>query len=563
MFVTIFGGIGIFLLGMVLLTEGLKTAAGDAMRRILSRFTGGPVSAVFTGTTIAAVVQSSTATTVMTLGFVSAGLLPFVQAIGIVFGARIGTTSTGWMVSLLGLKLGIGTLAFIFVGIGALLRLLGKGRASPIGLALAGIGLIFVGIDTLQEGMIGLAERIDPSTLPAGTGWSRLILLGIGVVMTVVMQSSSAAIATTLTAYAAGTIDLYQAASLVIGQNLGTIVTPIIASIGASTPARRTALSHILFNTTSAVATFATFPIAVRAAAAFAGWAFPGSDSVVIAIFDTGMNLLGVLILLPVLGPFARLIERLVPERGPALTRYLDSSVASVSSLAVDAARRTVMETAGVLTGAAQIALRGTPRERSLEQTLTSADAALAAVRRFLSDIQSTPETPREHALHLDVLHTVDHLESLIAALEKTRYLPLLTSPGESSELAAEVRDRLEPIEEWLRSGEGAAPIETAANLTANVADRRRTARLTLMDGTATGALSPDDALEQMDALRWVDRVVYHICRATIRLAGAAENGLEAGRAHEAEQTLELERSIDVDHAEDDDELIEAPGATQ
>src|SRR5690606_25566289 len=150
-------------------------------------------------------------------------------------------------------------------------------------------------------------------------------------------------------------------------------------------------------------------------------------------------------------------------------------------------------------------------------------------------------------------LHTIDHLESLIAALRKTRYLPLLAAAGPSRELAAEVRDRLEPLEAWLRSAVGAAPIETAASLTANVADRRRTARLVLMDGTATGALRPDDALDQMDALRWVDRIVYHICRATLRLAGAAENGLEADRAHEAEHALELERSIDVDHADDDD----------
>src|SRR5512142_272651 len=106
MIITIFGGIGLFLLGMVLLTEGLKTAAGDALRRILSRFTGGPLTGVASGAVASALVQSSTATTVMTLGFVSAGFLPFVQAIGIVFGARIGTTSTGWLVSLLGLKLG-------------------------------------------------------------------------------------------------------------------------------------------------------------------------------------------------------------------------------------------------------------------------------------------------------------------------------------------------------------------------------------------------------------------------------------------------------------------------
>jgi phosphate:Na+ symporter len=523
MIITIFGGVGLFLLGMVLLTEGLKTAAGDALRRILSRFTGGPVTAVLSGATAAALVQSSTATTVMTLGFVSAGLLSFVQAVGIVFGARVGTTSTGWLVSLLGLKLGIGTLALLFVGAGALLRLLGRGRASPLGLALAGLGLIFVGVDTLQHGMLSLAERLDPATLPAGAGAGRFLLLGVGVIMTVLMQSSSAAIATTLTAHAAGTVDLNQAAALVIGQNIGTILTPILASIGAATPARRTALSHILFNATTALVALAIFPFAVRGSAWLAGWLFPGADSIAIAIFDTGINVLGVLILLPVLTPFARLIERLIPERGPGLTRYLDASVASVPSLGVDAARRTVMEVAALLTGAARTALQDGPRDRSLPTTLAAADRALSEARRFLAGIRSSPESPDEHARHLDVLHTIDHLEDLSAAVQKTSYLPLLAVPGAPRALAAEVRERLEPVEGWLRTGVGEPPTAAAATLTTSVAERRRSARLALMDATATGALPPDDALGQMDALRWVDRIVYHICRATLRLAGAGD----------------------------------------
>lgn len=548
MLLEIFGGIGLFLLGMVLLTEGLKTAAGDAMRRVLSRFTGGPISAVASGTAAAAVLQSSTATTVMTLGFVNAGLLPFVQAIGIVFGARIGTTSTGWFVSLLGLKLGIGTLAFIFVGVGALLRLLGRGRLSPLGLAIAGLGLIFVGIDTLQNGMLDLAEKIDPTNFPSGHGVGRLILVGVGFVMTVIMQSSSAAIATTLTAYAVGTVDLYQAAAITIGANIGTIVTPIIASIGASTPARRTAMSHILFNILAGVVVLAIFPLAVGAANAIANFFFPGTPSVAIAIFDTGTNILGTILILPVLGHYARVIERIVPERGPVLTRYLDPSVASVPSLAVDAARRTVLKTAGVLTTAARTTLRDGPRDRSVPQTLAAADRALAEVRRFLADIRSSPETPREHARHLDVLHAVDHLESLSAALQKTGYLPLLARPGAPRRLARQARADLEPIEAWLRSGEGPPPVDEAATLTASIAEQRKSARLELMDETATGKLLPDDALEQMDAIRWVDRIIYHICRATLRLAGTIDNGDEGERALEKEREIEGQRVIDAEH---------------
>lgn len=548
MIITIFGGVGIFLLGMVLLSDGLKTAAGDTLRRILGRFTGGPVSAVISGTATAAVVQSSTATTVMTLGFVNAGLLPFVQAIGIVFGARIGTTSTGWFVSLLGLKLGIGTLALVFVGAGALLRLLGRGRTSHIGLAIAGLGLIFVGIDTLQAGMLDLAQKIDPSTFPSGTGVGRLILVGVGFVMTIVMQSSSAAIATTLTAYAVGTVDLYQAASITVGANIGTIVTPMLASIGASTPARRTAMAHILFNTISGIVVLAIFPLAVEGSRFVADLFFPGSPSVAVAIFDTGTNLLGTILILPVLGPFARLIYRIIPERGPELTRFLDASVASVPSLAVDAARRTVLKTANVLTRASRVTLQTGSRNRDVHQTIDSADRALAEVRRFLADIRSSPESPREHERHLDVLHAIDHLESLSAALKRTNFLPFIARPGKPRDLALQALPGLEPIERWLRSPEGEPPITEAAELTAGIAEGRRSARLELMDVTATGKLLPDDALAEMDALRWVDRVVYHICRAALRLAGTIDNGEAGEMALEKAREIEGERVIDMEH---------------
>src|SRR5690606_13279944 len=140
------GGIGLFLLGMVLLTDGLKAVAGDALRRALERSVRGRLSAVASGTAVTVLVQSSSATTLATIGFVSAGLLAFPRAVGVLLGASLGTTSTGWLVSLLGLKLSVTALALPLVASGALLRLLGRERWAAGGLAMAGFGLIFVGI---------------------------------------------------------------------------------------------------------------------------------------------------------------------------------------------------------------------------------------------------------------------------------------------------------------------------------------------------------------------------------------------------------------------------------
>ncbi|MFQ3671929.1 MAG: Na/Pi symporter, partial [Verrucomicrobiia bacterium] len=248
MLLSLFGGVGLFLLGMTLLTDGLKSFAGDSLRAALLRFTGRPVTAFLSGLLATALVQSSSATTVATIGFVSAGLLSFTQSIGIVLGASLGTTSTGWLVSVFGLKLSIAKLALPIIGLGAFLRLLGRGRWAPLGLSLAGFGLIFIGIDQLQQGMAGLNQHIDLAALPSSGLLGHALMMAAGILLTILMQSSSAAVATTLTALHSHTISFEQAASVVIGAAVGTTVTAALAAIGATAVAQRTALAHILFN---------------------------------------------------------------------------------------------------------------------------------------------------------------------------------------------------------------------------------------------------------------------------------------------------------------------------
>lgn len=185
---------------MILLSDGLKSFAGDSLRKALLRFTGRPAAAFASGALVTAVVQSSSATTLATIGFVSAGLLGFSQSVGLVIGASLGTTSTGWLVAGLGLKFSITQFVLPLIGLGAFLRLLGRGRLKSLGLALAGFGLIFVGIDFLQAGMAGVGGQVSLAGLPATGIWGHLLTMGIGIALTVIMQSSSAAVATILAA---------------------------------------------------------------------------------------------------------------------------------------------------------------------------------------------------------------------------------------------------------------------------------------------------------------------------------------------------------------------------
>jgi len=253
--ISVLGGVGLFLLGMSVMTGGLKALAGSALRTELRKAAATPLSGAFWGAFDTFIVQSSSATTMTTIGLVSAGLLTFSQGLGLVFGANIGTTGTGWLIALIGVRVSLTAAALPMIFVGALIKLLGPGRGvSAAGGALAGFALVLFGLTTLQQWMGGLAEELHPADLPAvfgpGVSWwpslfGLLALILLGLAMTAVMQSSTAAIAVTLSAYFAGAVGPDQACALIIGQNIGTATSSAMACIGASSTAKRLALAYI------------------------------------------------------------------------------------------------------------------------------------------------------------------------------------------------------------------------------------------------------------------------------------------------------------------------------
>lgn len=510
------GGIGLFLLGMTLLTDGLKSVAGDALRRTLGRLTGGRFSALMTGAAVTAIVQSSSATTLATIGFVSAGLLSFPQAVGVVFGANLGTTSTSWIVSLLGLKFSVSSFALPLVGVGALLKLLTRERLSQVGLALAGFGLIFVGIDFLQAGLLSVGDRFRLTDLDTKGMSGRLLLVLIGAVMTVVLQSSSAASATTLAAVSAGTIDLTQAAALVIGQNIGTTVTAAVASVGASVPAKRTALAHVLFNLLTGVVAFAILPVFVRVVDALSESFGATNDAVSLAAFHTAFNLLGVVLLLPLVVRFAGLVERMVPDRTPTLTRHLDRSVSSLPSVAVEAARRALRDVTTIVCTMLEGLIEG--RTRIVDRA-AQADHALRDVRRFLAQVRSEPESSATRQAHLSALHAIDHLERLLSLGRETAAAGHAPRPPALAELQARVLGVLATSKGSFREGAGGGIVERLAPLVSEIEALRADARSRILEETANGLVDPDAALARLDAVRRLDSVARHLQRLAYHLS--------------------------------------------
>jgi phosphate:Na+ symporter len=228
--VKLLGGIGLFLLGIHHLTEGLKGLSGDSLRKALQNLVSGRFSAVATGVILTVATQSSTATILTVLGFAGAGLVTLTQAIAVNMGATLGTTSTPWMVAILGLRVQIATAALPILGVGAFLWLIARGKMRSLGAVLAGFGLIFIGIDYLQSGMADVSWNLEAL---AGKGFGAMwILAGIGIIMTFVMQSSSAAAATTLVALDAGSLTFEQGCAMIVGQSIGTAATTALAVIG-------------------------------------------------------------------------------------------------------------------------------------------------------------------------------------------------------------------------------------------------------------------------------------------------------------------------------------------
>jgi phosphate:Na+ symporter len=508
------GGIGLFLLGMVLLTDGLKAFAGDSLRQALLLFTGKPVTAFVSGFTVTSLVQSSSATTLATIGFVSAGLLTFPQAIGIVIGASLGTTSTGWIVSTIGLKFSIGAFALPLTGVGAFMRLMARGRWASLGLALAGFGLIFIGIDTLQAGMAGLAETIDLGAAAFQGFWGHFVLLFLGLVMTVVMQSSSAAMATTLAALHSGAIAFDQAASLAVGSAIGTTVTAAIAAIGATTPAKRTALAHITFNAATGFIAILLLPLFLMFFAWMEARTGEPSGAVSLALFHSSFILLGVLLFLPFTRPFARLIERMLPERGTLLTRHLDVSLYTVPSVAVEAGRNslraiaveemTAIETG--LTGSGAVVGRGREERRQ----------ALEQARLFIAGIPLEAGNESIGEARICLFHALDHLTQWME-MRPREAAPEVRSAPELEKALALATEALQlaktELGEQAESDNGA--LERLEVLAKEAAAYRREVRPRLLEAVSLGKRASTPTLRLLDHVRWLDGCVYHLSRAS------------------------------------------------
>lgn len=343
---SLIGGLGLFLFGMELMAEGLQKTAGDRLRRLLEILTSTPIIGVLVGTLVTMLIQSSSATSVMVVGFVNAGLLTLKQAVSVILGANIGTTITAFMVSLK-----LTELALPAIGVGFFLSLVSKRKATRhIGQTILGFGILFLGLDIMGGAMKPLKDSPAFTSMLLNFGNNPFLGVAVGAAFTAIVQSSSVTTGLVVTLAGQGLIDLSASIALVLGSNIGTTVTPLLASIGAQLAARRAAIANLLFKVSGVVlAMFIFRPFVSFAATTHSDLARQVANSHII------FNVANTIVLLPLISLYVKLIERLIPgedhtEQVAAI--YLDEHLLNTPSIALGLATRELVHMGNLALGA-------------------------------------------------------------------------------------------------------------------------------------------------------------------------------------------------------------------
>ncbi|MBT2298428.1 Na/Pi cotransporter family protein [Pseudomonas fluorescens] len=435
------GGIGLFLVGMWMMTDGLKIAAGDGLQALLRIATSSALRGIVVGVAITAIVQSSSAVTVATIGFVNAGLLTLAQSIWVIFGTNVGTTMTGWLVATIGVKVDIVAFALPLLGVGMILRLVAgaRPRLSGLGQAIAGFGMFFLGIGFLQQ---GFATTTVPESL-VGLGhspWFGIpVFLVVGMALTLLTQSSSAAIAIVLTASSGADLPLVLAAAAVIGTNVGTTSTAALAAFSATPPAKRVAGAHIAFNVlTGCVAVAFLHPLLALSLLLASMFGATTDGTVALAVFHTLFNCVGIVLIWPISAGLTSWLEKRFVnlEEQIGRPRYLDATLLHIPQLAL---RSLLVETARIYQITHELACIGMSGEGTAPAKMREKLAGVLrlgrAVRGFIEEMNKKAMPADVAEAIPDVIRGLLHLEELArTSLELAEKKLAPTSRSEEAE---------------------------------------------------------------------------------------------------------------------------------
>lgn len=417
------GGLGMFLYGMKLMSEGLQKSAGEGLKRIIEKFTSNRFVGTLVGTLVTTIIQSSSATTVMVVGFVNAGLMNLLQALSVVFGANIGTTVTAQLIAFK-----ITAIALPCIGIGTVFAMFAKSdRLRYYGEITLGFGLLFFGMDTMTHSFAPLKDMPSFTHMFVFFSKNPIIACLAGTMITMIVQSSSATVGITIALATTGIIDFHAASALVLGENIGTTITANLAAMGANRTAKQAAFGHFLFNFIGVAYMMLLLPILMH----FVDWLTPGAVDFIasdgtkpyiarhIANLHTTFNIINTILFLPFLPQLARLCERIIKPEPTDIDRVLrlDSNMLKTPSIAIAQAKTEVANMSKISMQMLDIAYDSYVTKKSrateikvLEDRLDRFDKEFSEFLPLLSQQNISAATARSIT---DLSHVIQNLEKL------------------------------------------------------------------------------------------------------------------------------------------------------
>ena len=439
------GGLALFLYGMQMMSNGLESVAGNKMKDILEKLTSNRFLGIIVGALITAVIQSSSATTVMVVGFVNSGMMTLNQAVWIIMGANIGTTITGQLIAL-----DVGALAPLIAFIGVAIVVFSKNeKVQFVGEIIAGLGILFVGMNMMGDSMIPLREY--PPFINLMTRFSNpLIGIIAGMIFTAVIQSSSASVGILQALALSGVISFHDAAFVLFGQNIGTCITALLSSIGTSRNARRTAMVHLYFNIIGTV----LFLVLFYGINAFVHFPFleTSANAAGIAIVHSGFNIFATLILFPFADGLVKLAKLTIPD-GPEEkadeavqmldTRFLDSPAFALQQCKVAAAKMAELTETGLVTSVDLMASYNEADAENVDILEKKVDHFEDALGTYLVKLSSEKLSPKDSQTLSMILHCIgdferisDHTVNIMKAAREMHDKNLQFSSDGAAELA-------------------------------------------------------------------------------------------------------------------------------
>ena len=419
------GGFGLFMFGMDYMGEGLQKAAGNKMKNLLSVLTSNPFLGVLVGAGVTAIIQSSSATTVMVVGFVNAGLMSLRQAVGVIMGANIGTTVTAWIVSLgdWAAFLKPSTIAPLCIGVGVIMVLFcKKQKVKQIGQIVFGFGALFLGLDLMGDAVKPISQLEEVKQLFVTLGSNPILGILVGAIVTAVIQSSSASVGILQTLAASALVPWNTAIYIILGQNIGTTITAMLSSIGAGRNGKRAAVIHLLFNVIGSIV------FAILAVIAFGGLIpdfadFGRSliDTTQISIVHSVFNILNTILLFPFAGVLVTIAEKLVRGKGKddeseSELKHLDERILETPSFAVQNATKEVVRMGEMSAHNAKLGIRAIfEKDEAKIQEVFEREKVINqlqhGINHYLIKLSNLPISEAEHGIVNSLFHTVSDIE--------------------------------------------------------------------------------------------------------------------------------------------------------